>query len=727
MDRHTMKTSLVLTLVLAALNLLAFNILLAGLPWLRADLTEEGLYSITPATQRLLASLEEDLTITGYFSRRTHPKLGPLVPAIKDLLEEYRALSRDRVNIEIIDPGEDEVAEQEANDRYGVESTPFRLASKYESGIVNAYFAIVVRYGDQYVRYGFQDIIEVEPLPDGDIDVHLRNFEYDLTRAIKKVVYGFRGTAELFDQIQGAVRFTAVMSPDQLPELLSKVPEAVRTAARELEEKSGRRFEYEEIDPGIDEEIQLQVANRFGARPMTLGLFSEEQFYLYGFLQVGDRIEQLMLAAEGVTAAAVREAIDSSLRRQAPGFLKTVGVVAPGPAIPPEVMAQLQMQGRMPQQPPPEFQQVKAVLEHDYAVQDVNLSSPVPSDVDVLLVLKPKNFGDEEIYNLDQYLMRGGRVILCVGAYEASFTRDLSVMPVNSGLDDWLAHHGISIQKTLVLDDRNQPLPIPQARQTVLGTIRTWVMQPYPYLVEVRDDGLVNREMTARLEAVGIYWGSPIEVDSEETADLEVIEILRSSDDSWTSDNLAQVRSAEYTVPAEGTEPHLLAVALNGKFKSFFAGKLPPGTEESAPASEEGSGEGETGASGPTQVPLEESTETRLVVIGDTAFISDFVARALGRQHGGFFAENLAFVQNLIDWTNLDSDMLSIRARGGGARRLARIDRATEVAVEVVNYILPALVLLGLGAFHVWRRRNTEPVVKVARVAVRTEQISQEG
>ena len=187
------------------------------------------------------------------------------------------------------------------------------------------------------------------------------------------------------------------------------------------------------------------------------------------------------------------------------------------------------------------------------------------------------------------------------------------------------------------------------------------------------------------------------------------------------------MRFAEYAVPAEGTESQLLAVALNGKFKSYFADKQPPGTESGSVASEEGP-DGEAAVpSGPTQVPLKESTETRLVVVGDTAFISDFVARALGRGHGGFFVENLAFVQNLIDWTNLDNEMLSIRARGGGARRLERTERATEVVIETVNYVVPVVVLLLLGVHHAWRRRNILPVVGVARVAVRTAPASQEG
>ena len=214
MDKRTLRGSLILTLTLAAVNLLAFNFLLAGLPRLRLDLTQEGVYSITPATERLLTSLDEDLTITGYFSRRTHPKLAPMVPEIRDLLDEYRAVSKGKVHVEIFDPSEDDSVAQDAADLYGVRSAAFHLASKYESGIVNAYFALVIKYGDQYVRYGFSELIHVEATPDGDIDVRLRNPEYDLTRAIKKVVYGFRSASELFERTDEPVRLTAIWTPE---------------------------------------------------------------------------------------------------------------------------------------------------------------------------------------------------------------------------------------------------------------------------------------------------------------------------------------------------------------------------------------------------------------------------------------------------------------------------------------------------------------------------------
>lgn len=723
-EKKNRITSLVVTLALLGLNLVALNYLLAGWTGARVDLTEEGVFSISPVTKNLLRSLDEDVVVYGYFSKRTHPKLAPLVPQIVDLLDEYRAVSRGRVAVEIIDPGEDEEAAQEAADRFGVRSTPFQLASKYETGIVNAYFALVVRYGDQYERYDFQDLIEVEPLPDGDVDVRLRNLEYDLTRAIKKTVYGFRSTADLFDRVEEPVKLTSVITRGSLPEIFAEVPAAVDKAAEELAEKGGDKFVYEKLDPTDDPALRQELETRWGMRPMSLGLFSEGSFYLYAVLEVGGQLEQIVLTSESASAAEIREAIESSLRRHTPGFLKTVGIVTSEPdQIPP----QMRMQMGMPPAPPPEFEELKRFLGQEYAVQDVHLggTAGVPSDVDTLLVLQPKNLTDEQLYALDQYLMRGGRVVICAGNYEANFgNQGLNVAPVTTGLEDWLKHQGIEIGHTLVLDDRNQALPIPETRYTALGAMRTWTMAPYPYLVQVQDDGFLNRDITASLDSVGIYWGSPITVDAEAAGDREVIPLLQSSKLSWTDDDVSRVGYVDYTVPEQGTEPHMLAVALNGRFDSYYAGK-PGADEKSTTSDDDKTDESETDDS--SRVPLDVSPETRLVVVGDGEFVNDFVARSIGQMEGGFFVENLRFLMNLIDWVSLDNDMIAIRSRGMASRRLERIDKGGETTIEIANYLVPVLALLALGLYRFWRRRHAAPMFPTDHVSGAHGQPTREG
>jgi ABC-type uncharacterized transport system involved in gliding motility auxiliary subunit len=183
-------------------------------------------------------------------------------------------------------------------------------------------------------------------------------------------------------------------------------------------------------------------------------------------------------------------------------------------------------------------------------------------------------------------------------------------------------------------------------------------------------------------------------VDLPEDSPLKAETILRSSDESWTSADTSAVTVLDYQVPEE-TEPHPLAVSLTGKFSSYFAGKEVPGADEE---------------SGPTTVALEESPETSLIVVGNTEFLSDFVAQTLGAGESGFFDQNLRFMENAIDWLTLDADMIQIRSSGAVARRLRQTERATEVTLETVNYLIPAALLLAFGILRFVRRRQTEPI-----------------
>jgi ABC-2 type transport system permease protein len=697
-SRQKKLTSISFTMLLIAANLVALNVLIAGWTTARVDLTEENRYTISETTRRTLRSLDEPVSVHGYFSSRTHPKLAPLVPQIQDLLDEYSALSRGKLTWQIIDPGENEEAEREASQRFGIRSTPFQLTSKYEAGIVNAYFALVIRYGDQYRRYGFEDLIEVTPTPDGDVDVTLRNLEYDLTRGIRKVVADFRRNADLFAALDEPARFTAIITPNSLPEVLRGATEAVETAVGEIEEKAGDRFEFALVDPSTDERIADDVYARYGARPLQLGLLGDGgQFYLYGILEIGDEIASIDLTKADISAADVREAIEDAIRRATPGFVQTIGIASPDPSLPPEVLRQLQMQGQMPQMPPPQFESLRQALGDAYEVRGVKIesSSGVPRDVGVLVVLKPSTLGEMAVYNIDQFMMRGGRVIIAAGNYDVSFTRmGLQITPITTGLDDWLGHYGITIDKQLVLDDRNQPLPVPEVRQTALGAVQTWKMAPYPYLVQVVREGFANRSVAGTLQAMGVYWASPVRVDAEKAKGLDLVPILRTSDLAWTSSDLSGVQTVDYQVPPD-TDTIDLAVALDGRFKSYFQGRQPPQPE----------GENENP---PVRVTIEESPETRLVVIANSEFVSDFVARALGGMDGGFFAENVRFVENLIDWTTQESDMIAIRSRGASSRRLAKTDRTTQITFESINYILPAMLIIVLGVSRYTSRKRAK-------------------
>jgi ABC-2 type transport system permease protein len=704
------RRQVVLTVVLVAVNLVALNAWLFPLGGLRADLTADQEYSLSATTRDLIGNLQEPLLIRGYFSERTHPLLAPLVPTIRDMLREYEIASRGTIQAEIVDPRENEDLEVEANQLYGIRPSPFRVSDRYEESVINSYFDVLIRYGDQHEVLGFSDLIEVEASASGSVDVRLRNLEYDLTRSIKKVVYGFQSIESVLASIDEPVRLTAFVTPQTLPAGLEEVPGIVETVAQQLEAESGGRFEFEMIDPDAPGSpvTRQTLVESYGLRPIAVSLFSPESYYLHLMLQIGDEA-QLLYPSGDLSEAQIRTEIESALKRAAPGFLKTVGLWQP---------EQLPVQDAFggTSQPISSWEAIQDQLWQDYTVQQVDLSTGrVPGDVDVLLVIAPQNMTDEERFAIDQYLMRGGAVVVAAGSYMLSpqqFPGGLTLQEVSGGMHEMLAHYGVEIRKAMVLDPRNEPFPMQVAR-TVAG-IQVYEIQEldYPFFVDVRQDRMDrDSPIVSNLSALTLQWVSPLAIDEEKNQGREVSVLLESTDESWLRSSIDVQPDMDlyprFGFPVEGEqEARPLAVAIQGSFASFFKDRASPFQAEEADATQP-----VTGTVEPPLGTVEVSPESaRLVVVGSAEFIDDTVLEISSRLPGERYLNTFQFVQNAVDWSAEDIDLLGIRSGGISARLLRSLETGEQRVWEVVNYVLALLSLVAIGVVWTVRQRSEEPM-----------------
>jgi len=68
-----------------------------------------------------------------------------------------------------------------------------------------------------------------------------------------------------------------------------------------------------------------------------------------------------------------------------------------------------------------------------------------------------------ERYAIDQYLMRGGALIVAAGNYALSpdpFAGTLALKPVEGGLREMLESYGMLVEQSLVMDLQNEPFPV---------------------------------------------------------------------------------------------------------------------------------------------------------------------------------------------------------------------------------------------------------------------------
>ncbi|HVY60146.1 MAG TPA: Gldg family protein, partial [Planctomycetota bacterium] len=336
-----------LKLALVVANLVALDFLVTPLR-ARVDLTAQHEYTVSDVTKKVLAELPDRVEIHGYFSEETHPKLQPLIPKIRDMVEEYRIYGRGKIVASFVDPrneANEEAAEKEAYKTFDVRPEPVPIQTKFESGMKSIYFSLVVAFGDRHEKLDLRDLIDVRPRVD-DIDVTLRNFEYQLTRAIEKVVREF-GSLEtrLAQAASDPVHLYVYASEkDRVPEgelrdYLEKGRKKLSDTADELRKKYKVGFDAEVIDPAAKPGLADEIRELYGVRPLRASAGSSATFYLDAVVRRGNKWEIVNvrdLPERERSQAEVRDAVEAAIRRMLPGALPRVGIASNKPDIPPE-------------------------------------------------------------------------------------------------------------------------------------------------------------------------------------------------------------------------------------------------------------------------------------------------------------------------------------------------------------------------------------------------------
>jgi gliding-associated putative ABC transporter substrate-binding component GldG len=151
--------------IVVVLNLLALAL------FIRFDLTDSKLYSLSDASKRIAQSLDDPVVVKLYFSSDLPAPYNQHARYLKDQLYEYRAFSGGKLRFEFIDPIQEE-REEEAQ------------ALRIPPVQVNAYEKDKIELKKVYMGLAFlyEDKQEVIPVVQST-----RNLEYEISSAIQKI------------------------------------------------------------------------------------------------------------------------------------------------------------------------------------------------------------------------------------------------------------------------------------------------------------------------------------------------------------------------------------------------------------------------------------------------------------------------------------------------------------------------------------------------------------
>ena len=359
----------------------------------------------------------------------------------------------------------------------------------------------------------------------------------------------------------------------------------------------------------------------------------------------------------------------------------------------------------------PETFDLRQTLSQDYqfGIFDLGLQPSIPDTMKALLIVKPSQpFTESQKLKIDQYIMRGGKVIWFIDNLNAeqdslSFKEQLVAYDRNLNLNDLLFRYGVRINPDLLMDLQCDFLPFAVGGDPANPQFEFLHWNYYP-LFESRGNHMINRN-------IGLVAGRFVNsLDTVEVAGMKKTFLLQSSDNARTISTPALISPNENrnspqdalfkqkNIPA--------AVLLEGRFTSFYKNRVSRAQMDTL-AAYGGFREGT-------------HAENRMVVVSDGDLVlNDFSTRqnqplpmgmnlfTVGSQYEYQFA-NRDFLMNTIEY--LISNTAIIEARNKEIRlRLLDVRKVEEGKArwQLINIALPVLiVLLAAVAYQQLRRRR---------------------
>src|SRR5882672_2127822 len=372
----------------------------------------------------------------------------------------------------------------------------------------------------------------------------------DLTQGKLYTLSG--GTRSVLAKLEAPVKIRLYFSQG------AEVPLPIKAYGRRVEDmlaefrQAGRgKVLLEKLDPQPDSEAEDSATLEGVEAQVTQ---SGDRFYLGASISYAD--QKIALPALALDREPLLEYdLTRAIARAATTAKPVVGVMS---ALPVFGMPPSQFTGGQPMEP----QVFIGELRRDYTVKRVSLDPDrIDDDIKVLLVVHPRGISDKAQYALDQFVLRGGKLIafLDPSAYfdQMGQMGGMGGGGTPSSLDKLLKAWGLAFDSGKVVLDM---------RYLTGAGART-----LPTLLSLNDNAFDPHDIaTARLGSLlmpfaGAFTGKPAEGLSETV-------LMKSSALSQLVDSFAATTQGEAAIRAfkpSGTE-YPLAVRLTGKFKTAF-------------------------------------------------------------------------------------------------------------------------------------------------------------
>jgi ABC-type uncharacterized transport system involved in gliding motility auxiliary subunit len=291
----------------------------------------------------------------------------------------------------------------------------------------------------------------------------------------------------------------------------------------------------------------------------------------------------------------------------------------------------------------------------------------IDQDVDVLLLVHPKQLPPKTLYAIDQFVMRGGRILLFLDPSAGADTsgqdpsNPMAGMMANhsSDLEPLLKAWGVDYDPTKVIGDLDLGLEVRTSAQSppvrhigILGLGRDDVDQKDVVTATLEKINLATAgSLAARAGAKTTF--EPLLLSSTSAAPIPAQRFNALTDPSTLRDGFKPTGSR-----------YALAARITGPMESAFPQGQPPDQKAAA---------------GPPAAHLAKSVQpANIVIIADTDMLMDYMwvqtREVFGQRVAQAFANNGDLVANILDNLSGSNALISVRGRATFSRPFERVE-----------------------------------------------------
>lgn len=659
----------------------------------RADLTKNKVHSLSSASADAVSRLEEPLTIKVYLSANLPAPYNNLEQEMADLLEAYGLRGNKFFNyslniIQTEDADEPETSRAHRTDAqsYGIYPIQIQKVEADEVQLVNAFMGMVFIQGD---------LIETIP-----VLTETANREFTITSTIRKMsdktgaILALEEDIELFLYLSGSLESS---SPE-----LGGYGRVLASAVEELNRQYYGRLTFRRVDPENPaagdlppESYNLPAINlQTGSRTAPVN----RRVYAGLVVQNGEARRAVSLLNRGLFGYQIED--PAALAGALPGVIDTlVGINPRIGYVTDHGTPSLYGDGQDPNAPG--LNSFRSLAGRYYDLVPVSLEEGIPEDISSLLVVSPREgFTEWELYQLDQFVLQGNAVAYFIDSMHEVIPQDQNqyysqppfYLPRNTGLEPLLAHYGITVKNSYILDE-NCFIQTTRAQGGGYNEV------PIYFAPMIGPETISQKSaVTSGIKGMILLNASPLTLAEETGAGPAPELLLSSSADSWEmKENINLYNPMNiFPAPREDRLTQPVAALVQGSMTSYFKDKplpVPPPREtgEETPESE-----GEAYRYDPETV-LRESGSGRVFVTGSSTLLMDNVLDGAGT------SPNATFLLNLLDSLNGREDYARMRSKGLSYNPLEESSAALKSFVKGFNMAgLPLLVVV-FGIFT-WLR-----------------------